>query len=131
MALVADDEPALRDLLCELLGRLGFEIAQAGDGMSALRLAQGLDRLELVVSDLRMPQLNGLELGRRVRAIHAGVGIVLLSGEPPATPVADRGLRIVRKPFEWSDLRDAVLSLTSRSDRPAAALEAPFPAIGG
>ncbi|HSK96058.1 MAG TPA: ATP-binding protein, partial [Euzebyales bacterium] len=101
VALVADDEPALRDLLCDLLRGLGFDVTVATDGAAALDVARRLDRLDLVVSDLRMPRLDGLELRRQVRALHARAAIVLLSGAPPAAPVADRNLRIVHKPFEW------------------------------
>jgi signal transduction histidine kinase/CheY-like chemotaxis protein len=146
IALIADDEPALRELLSGLLSRLGFEVTVAADGAAALALAREFDRLDLVVSDVRMPHLDGLELGRRVRALHARVAIVLLSGAPPATPAADRNvaaretragasgpedMRILRKPFEWSDLRDTVLSLVGGDSDPAAQLEAPSPAASG
>lgn len=131
-ALIADDEPALRDLLCELLSRLGFEVTQAADGTSALARAQQLDRLDLLVSDLRMPRMDGLELGRRVRGIHTDVAIVLLSGAPSSIPVADRSMQVLHKPFQWNDLRDVVTRLTcDQGDAAAAALEASFPAVGG
>jgi signal transduction histidine kinase/CheY-like chemotaxis protein len=131
VALIVDDEPALRHLLPELLGRLGYDAVVAGDGASALEVARDLDRLDLVVSDLLMPQMNGLELARRVRGIHGHAAVVLLSGAPPTTPIADRNLRVLRKPFEWNDLRDAVLSLTPRDSGPPAALEASLPAVSG
>ena len=131
VALIVDDEPALRHLLPELLGRLGYDAVVAGDGASALEVAQDLDRLDLVVSDLLMPQMNGLELARRVRGVHGHAAVVLLSGAPPTTPIADRNLRVLRKPFEWNDLRDAVLSLTPRDSGPPAALEASLPAVSG
>lgn len=131
VALVADDEPALRELLGELLERLGFTVVAAADGPAALLAARELDRLDLVVSDLLMPQMNGLELARRIRTVHRRTAIVLLSGAPPKTPIADRNLRVLRKPFEWTDLRDAVASLTPVPVTPAAELEAPSPAVGG
>lgn len=131
IALIVDDEPALRHLLPELLGRLGYDAVVAGDGASALKVARDLDHLDLLVSDLLMPHMNGLELARRVRGLHGRAAVVLLSGAPPMTPIADRNLRVLRKPFEWNDLRDAVLSLTARDAAPAAALGASLPAVAG
>jgi CheY-like chemotaxis protein len=132
IALIADDEPALRRLLQELLCGLGFEAIVAADGATAVAMARELDRLDLLVSDLRMPQMDGLELARQVRAVHAQAAIVLLSGAPPATPPADRNLRILRKPFEYTDLREAVSSLTGIDSGPAAEnLEAPSAATSG
>lgn len=130
-ALIVDDEPALRHLLPELLGRLGYDAVVAGDGASALEIAGELDRLDLIVTDLLMPQMNGLELARRVRNIHGRAAVVLLSGAPPTTPIADRNLRVLRKPFEWNDLRDAVLSLTVRDATSAVAMRASLPAVSG
>jgi two-component SAPR family response regulator len=75
-----------------------------------------------------MPQIDGLELGRRVRDIHPQVAIVLLTGAPPTTDVADHNLRVLRKPFEWRDLRDAVLHLIPVADEPSE-LDARSPAL--
>jgi CheY-like chemotaxis protein len=119
VALIADDEPALRDLLDKLLIRLGFMVVLASDGASALAKTSEMNRLDLVVCDLHMPQMDGLELGRRVRNTHPGAAILLLTGAPPAAAVADRNLRILRKPFEWRDLRDVVLQLVPVASDPA------------
>jgi CheY-like chemotaxis protein len=106
-------------------------ITVAADGAAALAVARQLEQLDLVVSDLRMPHLDGLELGRQARALHARAAIVLLSGAPPVTAVTDRNLRILRKPFEWNDLREVVLSLLPAESPPAAELETPSPAASG
>lgn len=66
-----------------------------------------------------------------MRAIHGRAAVVLLSGAPPTTPIADRNLRVLRKPFEWNDLRDAVLSVTARDATPAVAMGASLPAVSG
>jgi signal transduction histidine kinase/CheY-like chemotaxis protein len=120
VALIADDESSVRGLMCELLSRMGFHVAVAADGVGALARARELDRVDLLVSDLRMPQMDGLDLGRRVRDIHAGAAIVLLTGAPLTRRVTEHDLVILRKPFEWNDLRDAVLSvMTVQRGRPA------------
>ena len=133
-ALLVDDEPAVRQLLAELLERLGFAVAVAGDGDDALAQAQELDRVDLLVSDLRMPGIDGLTLGRQLRRSHRHAAIVLLTGAPPSAPIADRKLRVVRKPFDWETLREAVLGLLPASSTPAPAaetLEPMYPAASG
>lgn len=133
-ALLVDDEPAVRQLLTELLERLGFAVAVAGDGDDALAQAQELDRVDLLVSDLRMPGIDGLTLGRQLRRSHRHAAIVLLTGAPPSAPIADRKLRVVRKPFDWETLREAVLGLLPASSTPAPAaetLEPMYPAASG
>ena len=128
VALVVDDEPALRHLLPDLLGRLGYDAVVAADGAGALALAHEVEHLELVVSDLLMPGMDGLQVARRVREVHPRVGVVLLSGAPVRTAITDRDLRVLRKPFEWTDLRDAVLRVTADAAAPP---RTPLPAVGG
>jgi two-component system, chemotaxis family, chemotaxis protein CheY len=68
-ALVVDDSRAMRGILVKILARLGFEVLQAADGREALAV---LDRespsVELVLSDWNMPEMNGLEFVKAVRA---------------------------------------------------------------
>lgn len=130
VALVVDDEPAVRDLVGDLLARWDFEVTVASDGPTALARGRQLERLDLVVTDLRLPAFDGLVLGRRLRGTHRHAGIILLTGAPPSAPIADRKLRVVRKPFDWQALRAAVVSLTGASATPAP-LEATYPAASG
>lgn len=127
VALLVDDEPSVRTLVADLLARLGFTVHIAAGGAGALALARDLDHVDLVVSDLRMPDIDGLMLARRLRTIHRHTAIVLLTGAPPSAPIADRKLRVVRKPFDWEALRDAVRSLMP----PPAELEPSYPAANG
>ncbi|MBW3604078.1 MAG: response regulator [Actinobacteria bacterium] len=128
VALLVDDEAAVRDLLCTLLERLEFTVVVAPDGERALEIAdRDLEHLDLVVSDLRMPGIDGLTLGRTLRTMHPDTAIVLLTGAPPAEPISDHRLRVVRKPFDWETLRDAVRSLAA----PTPALEPVYPAASG
>jgi PAS domain S-box-containing protein len=133
-ALLVDDEPAVRELLTELLQRLDFAVTVAADGDDALAQARQLDHVDLLVSDLRMPGIDGLTVGRQLRRSHRHAAIVLLTGAPPAAPIADRKLRVVRKPFDWETLRDAVLGLLPPPSTPAPstdALEPMYPAASG
>jgi CheY-like chemotaxis protein len=134
VALLVDDEPAVRDLLTELLERLEFAVSVAAGGDDALAQAEQLDRVDLLVSDLRMPGIDGLTLGRQLRRTHPRAAVVLLTGAPPPAPIADRTMRVVRKPFDWETLRDAVLELLPapvEAAPDAEALEPMYPAASG
>src|ERR687894_266351 len=65
--LIADDEPGARVLLTSTVERLGHECTAAEDGEEALRLYRELQP-EVVITDLKMPELDGAELARRIRA---------------------------------------------------------------
>jgi DNA-binding NtrC family response regulator len=77
--LVADDEPAVRQLVARLGGDAGFEVLQCANGTEALST---LDRVsaDLVVVDLRMPDVNGLDVLRAVRDRATAAEVVLISG---------------------------------------------------
>jgi CheY-like chemotaxis protein len=66
--LVVDDDDAVRDLICTLLETEGYELMQAQSGHIALQLLQH-DTPDLIVLDYMMPELDGIELSQRMRAI--------------------------------------------------------------
>jgi two-component system chemotaxis response regulator CheY len=68
-ALVVDDSRAMRSILSKILARLGFEVAQAGDGREAIAALDGSPApVDLVLSDWNMPEMNGLEFVKALRA---------------------------------------------------------------
>jgi two-component system chemotaxis response regulator CheY len=83
-ALVVDDSRAMRSILCKILVKLGFEVVQAGDGKEALAvLARESSPVELVLSDWNMPEMNGLEFVKAMRAEprYAAVPVVMVTTE--------------------------------------------------
>jgi len=83
-ALVVDDSRAMRGILVKILGRLGFEVLQAGDGREAFAvLNRESPPVELVLSDWNMPEMNGLEFVKAVRADSrfAAVTVVMVTTE--------------------------------------------------
>jgi DNA-binding NarL/FixJ family response regulator len=89
--LIADDEPLIRETLAELLAEEGFEVVgQAEDGMEAVRAVAVL-RPDVVIIDVRMPLLNGIEATRRILAEHPETRVVALSAyDDPALASAAR-----------------------------------------
>jgi two-component system phosphate regulon response regulator PhoB len=80
--LIADDQDGMRRLLRTMLAGVPYEILEAGDGNEALEVALR-ERPALVLLDLRMPGLDGLEVCRRLRAVPAlrGTAVVMLTAE--------------------------------------------------
>ena len=121
--LVVDDEPTVTDVVSRYLERAGYSTRIAGDGADALRIA-GESRPDLVVLDLMMPGMDGLEVMRRLRE-HERVSVILLTAKGEHT---DRiiGLRLgaddyVVKPFSPAELVarvDAVLRRVNNSPQP-------------
>ncbi|MFO1501145.1 MAG: response regulator [Verrucomicrobiota bacterium] len=101
--LVVDDEQAVRDLTQALLQRLGYSVAAAGSGVEALRLVD-LERFDLVVTDLFMPEMSGGELAREIRKRDEQLPIVLITGARDAE-VPPGFMAVVYKPFTLSDLQ--------------------------
>lgn len=81
--LVVDDEPSTRFLIRSLLERRGFEVFEAGDGVEALALAAGEPAVGLVVADLNMPRMDGLELIWELRRGDGGrhLPVIVVTGE--------------------------------------------------
>jgi CheY-like chemotaxis protein len=132
--LVVDDEPAIREVLRRQLGAAGYVVLEAENGREALRIIeQPGAAVGLVLSDVAMPGMNGLELAARVLAGHPEKRVVLMSADPPIgfAPVAAgmATVRLIRKPTDPENLvrtlRAAVAAptppLRCRDDAPRSA----------
>lgn len=118
--LVVDDEPQVRKLLETYLGRAGFEVRTAVDGLDALERVRE-EVPDLVITDVTMPNLNGLELTRRLRTSHktARIPILMLSALKQEHDVlagyAQGADDYVGKPVELTILRAKIDLLLRRS----------------
>jgi two-component system OmpR family response regulator len=121
LVLVVDDDTHLRDVVCFALQKEGFRTAEAGDGRQALAMAEDLGPA-LIVLDIMMPELDGTEVCRRLRA-RSAVPIIFLSSRDEEI---DRvlGLELggddyVSKPFSPRELVARVRAVLRRA-RPRA-----------
>jgi two-component system response regulator ResD len=117
--LVVDDEPIVVDVLTRYLTREGFEVATAGDGQEAVECFPSF-RPDLVLLDLMLPRLDGLEVFRRIRD-HDTVPVIMLTARGDET---DRvvGLELgaddyVTKPFSPREIVARVRAVLRRADR--------------
>jgi two-component system chemotaxis response regulator CheY len=67
-ALIVDDSRAVRTLMKRMLGEMGFEVSEAGDGRQALDLLQEIGPVDLALVDWNMPEMDGLEFVKMVSA---------------------------------------------------------------
>jgi CheY-like chemotaxis protein len=108
--LVIDDEPAVREVSCECLRLLGYDVEAARDGADGLaQLAR--ERFDLVVTDLRMPQLDGWDVLESARAIAPGMPVIMVTGtamDEDLERARAYGVRLLSKPCDLSELKAAV-----------------------
>src|SRR5213083_1137269 len=115
--LLVDDEDSIQKLLAYPLEREGFRVLQARDGEDALRLFQS-ERVDLVVLDLMLPKLDGLEVCKRLRA-ESEVPIIMLTARDDELDKV-LGLELgaddyITKPFSIREFRSRVRALLRRA----------------
>ena len=117
--LVIDDDRLFRDVLADILTSAGYRVTLAENGIVGLkRFAEG--HYDVILTDVRMPGPDGWEVVRRVRALSADVGIIVMSGgslEPrnPTTNGNAGRLMTLPKPFPLEDLLGLIGSLVRPS----------------
>ncbi len=114
--LVVEDTESVRALISYLLRRRGYEVVAVDNGPEAL--VRALEEIDVVVMDVGLPGLNGLEVCRRLRAEPATalLPVILLTGRSHQEDVRD-GLRagandFLTKPFQEADLMSAIKRLS-------------------
>jgi two-component system response regulator RegX3 len=125
--LVVDDETTLRETLVEALEGEGFRVVSAADGREALTVFRA-ERPDLVLLDLMLPELSGIEVCRIIRA-ESGVPIVMLTAKDSELDKVV-GLELgaddyVTKPFSLRELSARIRALFRRSEQAVAAENAP------
>jgi signal transduction histidine kinase len=110
--LIAEDEDVLRDLLSQFLRSLGYEVITARDGQEAFNIYEAEpERYHLIISDMMMPNKNGIELFTEVRMIRPQVKFMLVTGYS-LTDVDERVLKqmttIVGKPYTLMQLMKVI-----------------------
>jgi len=115
--LMVDDEALIRDVLAEALGECGFEVLTAASGEAALALLDADERVDLLVSDLSMPGMDGVTLIRMAQIGRPGLPAILLTGfAGDTTALAVTGamsgsFSLVRKPVTGAHLGERVSAL--------------------
>ena len=117
--LVIDDEPPLRRMIRRGLEAEQFQVEEAGDGESALRLIESrLEPFDLVLTDLSMPGIDGRQIQETLKRYRPTVAVLCMSAHPEELPpidLADTSSAVLRKPFSADELCLAIRAELTRT----------------
>jgi CheY-like chemotaxis protein len=106
--LVVDDEPAVRTLSAEVLREAGYNVIEAGDGLAGLSLLESNLHVDVLVTDIGMPGMNGREMADRARRTRPELRVLYITGYAEKTVFpsgnVDPASHLLTKPFANQDL---------------------------
>jgi hypothetical protein len=120
--LLAEDDDAVRAIACTTLERAGYRVLAASDGLRALALlAEHPEEIDLLLTDVIMPNMNGRELAERLSALRPGVPVLFVSGYTDNV-LADHGIpqletALLDKPFTPASLTAAVAAILGSENK--------------
>ncbi len=110
--LVVEDEDMVRDFVCVVLMQAGYTVIDTGDPTEAQKLVEQNGKIDLLLTDVIMPQLNGRELHQRLVAKYPGLKVLFMSGHTQGIitrqNLIDDGCNLLQKPFTVGTLTQAV-----------------------
>jgi PAS domain S-box-containing protein len=110
--LVVEDEQPLRLAICSFLGTLGYRVLSANSAEAALKLASGQERVDLLLTDVIMPRINGRELSHAMRGLRPDLKVIYVSGYMDDTVLRNgihaQNTAFLQKPFGLNQLADKV-----------------------
>jgi len=97
--MVVDDEASVRRMIVSILSSAGYQnVMEAEDGFAACEVLRGIaENLRLVITDIRMPRMNGAELTNRIRADYPEIKVLCISAY--SDPLSPNGHYFLAKPF--------------------------------
>jgi PAS domain S-box-containing protein len=116
--LVVEDEPVVRGVILEMLGEQGYRTLEAVDGPAGLRLLRSDARIDLMVTDVGLPGMNGRQLADQAREMRPGLKVLFITGYAESVVIADGflqpGMEMITKPFDLGNLSRRVRTMVSR-----------------
>jgi PAS domain S-box-containing protein len=110
IVLVVEDDASVRQVTVSTLNSLGFSVKEAESASEAAAMLDGDNQIDLVLSDVKMPGMSGIELARIVQERWPGIAILLTSGYVDAHEEVD-DFHFIQKPFRSSDLAEKLQSI--------------------
>jgi DNA-binding NtrC family response regulator len=116
--LIVDDEEGLREGLSKLLEDEGYTVECAEDGEKAIEIVRST-HIDLMLTDMRMPGMSGIELLKQVRKIREEIGVIILTGygeiESYIEAMNFGAMEYVSKPFKVNELKFIVSKILNQS----------------
>ncbi|MBM6579566.1 PAS domain S-box protein [Microvirga sp. BT689] len=116
--LVVEDEPVVRSLILEVLADLGYQALEAVDGPSGLKVLESKQRVDLLVTDVGLPGLNGRQLADHARLVRPNLKVLFITGYAEQAAMASGfladGMEMITKPFAIEDLAVRIREIIER-----------------
>ena len=110
--LVVEDEAMLLMIMAETLRDAGYEVWEAENGEAALAILRNHPDMDVLISDMRMPGMNGYQVVERAQALRPKIKVLMMTGYAhEATPLKQASLPILYKPFDFNQLPGVVQEL--------------------
>ena len=109
--LLAEDEAMLRVVVRETLRRAGYNVIEAEDGTAGLEILQSDRPIDVLLTDVKMPGLNGYQLAEAGLTLRPGMRVMLMTGyadEAIPDAIRDASIQVMRKPFNFATLASEV-----------------------
>jgi PAS domain S-box-containing protein len=115
--LVVEDEPVVRGVILEILAEQGYRTLEAVDGPSGLRILRSEERIDLLVTDVGLPGMNGRQLADQARESRPDLKILFITGYAESVAISDGflqpGMEMITKPFDLDNLSRRIRSMIS------------------
>lgn len=112
VVLVVEDEPVVRGLIVEVLGELGYRAIEASDGPRALEILQSKRQIDLLITDIGLPGLNGRQVADGARVTRPELQVLFMTGYAENAALAsgflDPGMEMMTKPFTMEALAEKI-----------------------
>jgi len=117
VVLLAEDEQVVRNLVRTILTKAGYMVLDAVDGENALDVSRCYHGwIHMLLSDIKMPRMNGLELYDQITKERPGIKVLLMSGKTSGEPlIIGKRIEFLRKPFMPETLREKMSAMLSTS----------------
>jgi CheY-like chemotaxis protein len=103
VVLLVDNEPSVREVILDLLGDLGYKMLEAGDGLSGLAILETTLHVDLLITDVGLPGIDGRQLADAAWRRRPGLKVLFITGYSEdiliEKGVLEKGMQIVTKPF--------------------------------
>ncbi len=116
VVLVVEDEAVVRSLIVEVLGELGYQTLEAANAQEAIPLLESRQRIDLMISDVGLPGMNGRQLADLAQTQRSGLKVLLVTGYAEGSNVSGylaANMEIITKPFAIEALANKISEMLS------------------
>ena len=115
--LVVEDEPVVRGVIVEMLAEQGYRTLEAVDGPSGLKILRAGKRIDLLITDVGLPGMNGRQLADQARETRPDLKILFITGYAESVAISEgflqAGMEMITKPFDLDNLARRIRALIS------------------